>query len=592
MDKNVCNLFIKVDNLFNNGNVKENAFNIPYTNFCPKGGCNTNYDRIGALCDYLLAELPKLNKKQKGDNNVNQNYEFVFMWLAAKFLNITHDPSFSLNDYYEDFLVDHKDKFNYWDKLDNIKYLKDSNITVMTSLYNLFVNICKALVENEISKLDTKKFKTIDFECYKRYKLINDEPNKCDPYIQLLTNLKNRYDEYRDLAIKEISKNKGGSQNFLTFSPITNNDNQKNLLFQSHGCKQLHLFFGQPRKKPIPKTPPSDTKSPSNDSQNKKGDAKNNNGESNKPPNSAENHKEPQNDTNQSTKKEIQPSIIGEELNIEKIRDYSVKIFKTYSPLFNNTVTSIENYMQDMVISNFNDIVGKTAKYLKVIQTLNIPKEQNQVVNHQQKESEKSKKETVEPPTSSQPTKETTVSSDGISSKIVDNPRNNVIKLNGNITKLVSFNFEGYKGSIMAFIVVSIPIVLAIMYKYLYYGCGKTSKKKKLVKKIINSHNEKRKVKQIINPIVVKNTTNTITSPNYEEKNVKTITNSNYGEKTTIVIINSYDEKNITIKNIKSHSPKITLLNTYKHIYLNPAPFINLFFLLIFFVYKRKSNSL
>ncbi|SCL97663.1 Plasmodium variant antigen protein Cir/Yir/Bir, putative [Plasmodium chabaudi adami] len=599
MDKNVCNLFIKVDNLFNNGNVKENAFNIPYTNFCPKGGCNTNYDRIGALCDYLLTELPKLSNKPKGGNdNGNQNYELVFMWLADKFLKITHDISFSLNDYYEDFLVNHKDKFNYWDKLDNIKYLKDSNLSIMSAFYYLFKNICNALVENDISKFDLKKFKKFDYEHYRKYNLINSQAYDCYAYIKLLADLKKKYDEYRNLAIKQIPKDQRDSVNFLTCPEINNKDNQAELKFQSNGCKQLHLFFGQPRKKPIPKTPPSYPKSPSNDLQNQKGEA-------NKPTNNTEKDKEPPKDPNNSTKKESQPSIIGEELNIEKIRDYSVKIFKTYSPLFNNTVTRIENYMHDMVISNFNDMVGKTAKYLKVIQAVKIPQKQNKVVNHQQKESEKSKKEKVEPSTSSQTTEKATVSSDGISSKVVDNLGNNVMRLSGNIEKLLSFKFEGYKGATMAFIAVSIPIVLAIMYKYLYYGCGKTSKKKKIVKKIINSHNEKRKIKKIINPIdgkrtlktvinpvAVKNTTNTITSPNYEEKNVKTIINSDYGEKRTIVIINSYDEKNIMIQNIKSHSPKITLLNTYKHIYVNPAPFINLFFLLIFFVYKRKYDSL
>ncbi|CAD2096850.1 PIR protein CIR protein [Plasmodium vinckei] len=579
MDKNVCNLFINVDKLFNKENVKEDEFNSSYIKFCPKGVCNTNYDRIGALCDYLLTELPKLNNKPQGDkDNANQNYEFVFMWLAAKFLNITHDPSFSLNDYYEEFLVNHRGNFNYWDELDSKKYLKDSNLSIMSEFYYLFINICNAMVGNEISKLNINKFKTNDFECYKRYRSIRNKIIKCDPYIKLLINLKNTYDEYRNLAIKEISKNenKNNNQKFLIFWPITNNDNQPELQFQSNGCKQLHLSFGQPRKKPKPKSLPSDQKSSSNDSQNKKDDAKNNKGELNNPINDGGKDKEPQKDTNQSIKKESHPSNIGEELNFEKIRDYSLQAYDKYSPIFNHAATRIGHNIRDMVIYNFNDMVGIGAKYLKAIEKVKFPKFQIKVPNNQQKESEKSKKEKVEPPKSPQTTEGTTVSSDNISSKVMDVPGNNLMGLNRNITRLVSFKFEGNKVTIIALTVVSITIFLAIMYWYLYYGCGKPMKKKKMVNKIINLVDEKRRAKKVISPIDRK-------------RAVQTNIYSDYEEKTTIVIINPYDKKNITIQSIKPPSLKITLLNTCKHICVNPSPFINLFFLLIFFVYKKNS---
>ncbi|EUD71202.1 hypothetical protein YYG_03835 [Plasmodium vinckei petteri] len=92
----------------------------------------------------------------------------------------------------------------------------------------------------------------------------------------------------------------------------------------------------------------------------------------------------------------------------------------------------------------------------------------------------KSQKEKIEHLGSPQITEETIVSLDGISSKLVAEPENNVIVLNGNITKLVLFNLEGYKG-------------------YLYYGFGKTVKKKKTIKKIINSNNGKRRTSYKLN---------------------------------------------------------------------------------------------
>ncbi|CAD2102338.1 PIR protein CIR protein [Plasmodium vinckei petteri] len=98
---------------------------------------------------------------------------------------------------------------------------------------------------------------------------------------------------------------------------------------------------------------------------------------------------------------------------------------------------------------------------------------------------------------------------------------------------------------------VLIPIILLIAYKYLSFGSSKKSEKKNM-KRVINFHDGNRKTKIII-------------SSNNRNKDLKPV-------------INLVDGK------------KDSLLNIYKLIRADPMPFINLFFLLIFFVYKRKRN--
>ncbi|SCL91343.1 CIR protein [Plasmodium chabaudi adami] len=992
MDRELCNLFIDVDKLFTKGNVNETIFNTSnlYKKYCPNEKCNTNYDRIGALCEYLLTELPKLNNKPKGSkDNVNQYYEYVFMWLADKFYKANNEGSLTLDEYYEEFLVNHNDNFNYWYELDNKMHLKDANIILMGEMYYFFINICNVLLESEKQELNLSKIKGIDKNCHIKYHFINSRAFKCNPYVELLTNLKKTYDEYKSLIIKKIPKNVNANNYFSTFPPINNSNNKHpELQFESKECELLHLMYQKPGRKYKPKkrsrvlkppsddlkikkdegksnksesnTPPNDaeknkepqkdakqstikekqspepqaqepkeqepkasklkapetkepkrkvpciprkrnaqvqavSKSPkrlqerppnnkpvtsgpktsciplkrnaqvqilpkysSNDSKIEKDEANSNKGESNKPTNDAEKNKGHQNDAEKSTIKESQspepklpelklpelklpehkapePNVLefkapkfkvldftipeftvpeftvpeltvpeltvpehktygipqngntqvqtlskspekiqegspnnnpvspdakdapknmesasenhvnhskipknrskrslslpepppqpqqgaplshlpeqtdkkmslkpenkavdsndnfsgtgsdqekpikqenlpnftsqnqeeppktknpdspstqpadmqksldgnqkpldslpleiseNESSNFEKIKDYSINTFKKYSALFNGTVTKVEDYIHDVVTSKINDINDNFPKYQKIIQKLNSAIDKIQVVNGQEKEPGISQKKKAEQPPSTKTTDETPVNSDGILSKLVGEPVNNVMGLSGNIAKLLSFKFEGYKIAIMALMAVSIPIVLIIMYKYLYYGCGKTSKKKKMVKKIINSQDGKRRkkkvispidgksnlktvinsiggentsntiispidvkmtLKTIINPVDDENTTNTIISPNYEETNVKTIIDSDSGEKTTIVIINSYDEKNITIHSIKSSPPKITALNAYKHIFANPAPFISLFFLLIFLFIKENT---
>ncbi|VEV56670.1 PIR protein CIR protein [Plasmodium vinckei vinckei] len=100
---------------------------------------------------------------------------------------------------------------------------------------------------------------------------------------------------------------------------------------------------------------------------------------------------------------------------------------------------------------------------------------------------------------------------------------------------------------------VLIPIILLIAYKYLSFGSSKKSEKKNM-KKVINFHDGKRKTKIII-------------SSNDRSKDLKPVINSIGGKKDS-------------------------LINIYNIIQADPMPFINLFFLLIFFVYKRKRDTI
>ncbi|CAD2099623.1 CIR protein PIR protein [Plasmodium vinckei lentum] len=106
----------------------------------------------------------------------------------------------------------------------------------------------------------------------------------------------------------------------------------------------------------------------------------------------------------------------------------------------------------------------------------------------------------------------------------------------------------------ISIIVISISIILTIIYKYISFGSAKNSKKKKSMRRVINSIGGKRPVQIIIKSVDMK--------------------------KMATPVINPIRGK------------KKSLLNIYKLMQADPVPFINLFFLLIFFVYKRKLNYL
>ncbi|SCL91321.1 CIR protein [Plasmodium chabaudi chabaudi] len=143
----------------------------------------------------------------------------------------------------------------------------------------------------------------------------------------------------------------------------------------------------------------------------------------------------------------------------------------------------------------------------------------------------------------------------------LDNSGNNI---NGIISENVNSMDILKKHKLIAFSVIGIAILitLAIMYKYLSPCRTKKSKRKTKMKKIIN--------------LVEIN------------KTKKTVINSINGKRPMQIIINSSTKKNQTKKFITSvYGKNFPLLNIYNLMQADPVPFINLFFLLIFFVYKR-----
>ncbi|VEV57117.1 CIR protein PIR protein [Plasmodium vinckei vinckei] len=127
-------------------------------------------------------------------------------------------------------------------------------------------------------------------------------------------------------------------------------------------------------------------------------------------------------------------------------------------------------------------------------------------------------------------------------------------ELKGNVITEIGGEYvlKKYKKIGLSIIVILIPITLTILHKYLSSGWRKELKKKTNMKKVINSIGGKKQIQ-----IIIKSSN--------QKKNTKKSINSVYGEK----------------------SPS---LNIYKIMQADPVPFINLFFLLIFFVYKRKRD--
>ncbi|SBW38340.1 BIR protein, partial [Plasmodium berghei] len=111
--------------------------------------------------------------------------------------------------------------------------------------------------------------------------------------------------------------------------------------------------------------------------------------------------------------------------------------------------------------------------------------------------------------------------------------------------------FKGYKLFVYLVIIIGIPIILALMYKYFSFGWRKELKKKKNMKKVINMFGGNEKTKRVINPtdrkkqvqIIInlskKKQDKKLTNPSTQKKQDEKVTSSSTQKKQTKQFINS-----------------------------------------------------
>ncbi|SCL85133.1 hypothetical protein PBSP11A_000509300, partial [Plasmodium berghei] len=128
---------------------------------------------------------------------------------------------------------------------------------------------------------------------------------------------------------------------------------------------------------------------------------------------------------------------------------------------------------------------------------------------------------------------------------------------------------------------------------YFPFGWRKESKKKKNTKKVINIFGANETIKRVINTTDRKKQVQIIINSSTQKKQDKKVTNSYTQKKQDKKITNSSTQKKQTKQFIYSiYWEKYPLLNIHKLMKTDSAPFIILFWLFIFYVYKRKGYSL
>ncbi|CAD2099699.1 PIR protein CIR protein [Plasmodium vinckei lentum] len=268
MDTKTCELFLKVDVLFDDGEPNLAKINKQFGKFmrdCPydkaSAGykCQTGLEGIKGLCSHLLAELFKRSKRaQKRENDHSQYVEYVMMWLGYRLFQTESYSSSTLIDFYNNYLMKSYILNDYSDLIMKRKHLKDADLYYMNRFYQLVQQICyiTLVYSKNISNVHgIKNDSTIFYNMYTR--LYNDI-NECDSYLNLLNNLKTQYENLR----KSLINNSRSSRRFLKGALITNfkdlpatkkKKKTTTIGFDCETCKKVSSNAKKKPSKPAPK---------------------------------------------------------------------------------------------------------------------------------------------------------------------------------------------------------------------------------------------------------------------------------------------------------------------------------------------------
>ncbi|CAD2102091.1 hypothetical protein YYG_04060 [Plasmodium vinckei petteri] len=610
MAEEACKFLREVDAYFNNEIVDEKKFNQSNSYKCPfdnenkdNPGCKNNNERISALGEGLYQKLVNIASDLKGEgDNDNRHIEIFTMWIGDKLYKIEDDKTALLEGSYKKYLKSYIGNFKYWGVIDNKQVYNEANVWYMSKLYSLLKDICD--LDNEYNKninnVNKNKIEKMSNKFYDQFISIYNNVKDCYSYLHLLKHIKNIYDDIRNNAITNAAIRQAAIKNPAILNTAIRRDDIKKTksIAEKINLKQLIKNVEDTSTFPIRNLTISDWNQSLSDKPDKiigfhiqkcvnlnsefkeqvKKDA-----QKQQDPLSLQNPPKQSTDNQQKASTNEQADLENAKKLLKFLSD-AQNTFEKYRSPFYGAYTEIKKRVNESIKSALEN-AHTNSMYIgnKVNNAIKQLSEQLQKASTPAKETkdpQNHKKSETKLPSPSAPGQQLTNSSAIDTSlngqKNVSLYSNNLMansvtdtRANEKIRKII-FLGNIFKGGIPPYvkaIVILIPITLAIMYKCLSFEWRKELKRKKNVKKVINLVDVKKTVKTVINPTD--------------------------GKKHMQIFIKSVGMKKMATPVINPIcGGKKSLLNIHKLTQANPVPFINLFFLLIFFVYKRKRDTI
>ncbi|EUD71231.1 hypothetical protein YYG_03286 [Plasmodium vinckei petteri] len=199
--------------------------------------CDTDYERISAIGGYLFMNLITENNIGLTSDN-DHNSEYFIMWISHILYKIAANHLVSLEKSYESYLDKYVGSIIFWNLSHTKKYLAKANFAIMNMFYLLFKEIYGTIKIYQTEHTLPHEYINNAIQIYFIYDALSKFVNECDPYLELLENLKKIYESFRKTAIRENRDNESIRNKLIEFPSIDKTNDRSN--FEREKCKKVH----------------------------------------------------------------------------------------------------------------------------------------------------------------------------------------------------------------------------------------------------------------------------------------------------------------------------------------------------------------
>ncbi|ETB57278.1 hypothetical protein YYC_05074 [Plasmodium yoelii 17X] len=172
--------------------------------------CDNNFDKINAVCLYLLDQFYKheglLPSPSKSNPNIVDN---IFIWLSYM-LSLDKTINYDGIKYFYKNYIEKRNTYNtkiddlivydtYKELIDTRKYLLNMDSNIVSKFYEALISLCNLYNELDYDNTDCKKYLDDNSDFFKKYQELekNTSITGNDSYNELLTTLLTDYNDFK-----------------------------------------------------------------------------------------------------------------------------------------------------------------------------------------------------------------------------------------------------------------------------------------------------------------------------------------------------------------------------------------------------------
>ncbi|CDU18240.1 YIR protein [Plasmodium yoelii] len=208
MTRNVCDAFKEVEEYLPDNFLfeKDHDSNQKYNTYCQnnkkkeKGECQTIAQAVNGTTLLLLNNLFNGKYYKESENENNEYITYIMLWLSNKMKLIKKGSYGSVGDFYVTFIDDNTRYNKYINNINSKKKIMRIKINEMRKLYELLNELCNAITKHTTDPLNCSNFSKFVNDWIKLYiqlvlkkkKFFEDEY-----YCNVLVTLKNAYEKFK-----------------------------------------------------------------------------------------------------------------------------------------------------------------------------------------------------------------------------------------------------------------------------------------------------------------------------------------------------------------------------------------------------------